>query len=130
MFNIEEERTKVYHMLVSQSEEEKAFSKQEIIKKSVNLALEEIEEFEKAYQDFVERVQHLCIFQQQIFDPLDKDIKKVTNALRTIIKKNYTAEELENLSGSQYNKIVRQQKERVDLLKKIAKTYLSHTKQQ
>lgn len=124
MFDPQEERLRVYDMLVPLIEEERDLKKEQIIKKSITIALEELKEFEESFRKFLKSVDHLLIYKEVIRQPLVKNIDILIKDLAMMVERNYTSDELDKMSREVYNQVIRQQKQRLDLLKKIANTYV------
>ena len=126
-YDPQQEKQKIYEILSQFQEHERQMEKRKYLKMSIELALDELEEFEKIYRRFLKEVQHLVVYQEIIQDPLVRNMENLLRDLRFLIEKNYTKEELDKVPTDVYQQIVQSQKQRAELLKKIAKKYLMHS---
>jgi hypothetical protein len=126
-YDPQQEKLKIYEILSQFQEHEQQMEKRKYLKMSIALALDELEEFEQLYRRFLKEVKHLVIYQELIKDPLVRNMENLLRDLRFLIEKNYTKEELEQVPTDVYQQIVQSQKQRAELLKKIAKKYLMHS---
>jgi predicted ATP-dependent protease len=118
-----QEKEKIYEWLSQFRDYEKQIEKKQYIQRSIQLALEEMDEFEQLYQQFLRSVQHLVVYQSLIRDPLATNMDHMIKSIRFLIEKNYTKEELDRVPEDVYQQIIKSQKQRADLLKAIATRY-------
>lgn len=123
-------KQEVLEILKKVSQDEIKFNKEENFKRAVHFAIDELEEFENELSIFLGRVQHLELYQEIIKEPLLTNMNKITTDLRYLIEKNYTKEEREKMPENVYNQVKKSQEKRIELLKKVAKRYLSKAKDQ
>ena len=110
-------------MLHGTVKEEQQQSKEIVMKKAIEISMDELEELNKEFEKFTEKVAHLSIYQYLYKDVVGPYWAKLDTDAQHLIKKNYTAEELELMPRETYNTILKQQKIRLDLLKGIVKHY-------
>lgn len=122
-FNPQKERAKIYDMLTSTRKPEYKPTKELIMKKAIDISMDELQELNQAFDKFLEEVSHLSIYQYLYKDVINPYWAKLDTDAQHLIKKNYTAEELEMMTREAYNTILKQQKIRLDLLKGIIKKY-------
>jgi hypothetical protein len=125
IFSPESEKKRIFELLSPALDEERQQNKQNYLKKATAIALDEVQELKKEYELFISRIQHLQVFQQVIQQPLESNMQNILRDLRFMLEKNYTQEELERMPSDVYQQVVQSQKQRVDILKKIARTYLA-----
>jgi hypothetical protein len=128
MYNKEEQRLIVLEMLRKSSQNEVQYTKQQNFERAVSFALDEIKELEQQFNQFVNSVSHLEVFQDAVKEPLTQDMSKMIQNLRYLVEKNYTKEEKEKMPENVLNQVRATQERRVELLKKIARRYLSRSK--
>jgi NifB/MoaA-like Fe-S oxidoreductase len=126
-YDPQQEKQKIYEILSQFQEHEQQMEKRKYLKMSIALALDELEEFEQLYRRFLKEVGHLVVYQEIIKDPLVRNMENLLRDLRFLIEKNYTKEELEQVPSDVYQQIIQSQKQRAELLKKIARKYLMHS---
>ncbi|OXB94865.1 hypothetical protein [Parageobacillus galactosidasius] len=126
-YDPQQEKQKIYEVLSQFQEHEQQMEKRKYLKMSITLALDELEEFEQLYRRFLKEVGHLVVYQEIIKDPLVRNMENLLRDLRFLIEKNYTKEELEQVPSDVYQQIIQSQKQRAELLKKIARKYLMHS---
>lgn len=126
-YDPQQEKQKIYQILSQFQEHEQQMDKRKYLRMSIDLALDELREFEQLYHRFLEEIKHLVIYQEIIKDPLVRNMEHLLRDLRYLIEKNYTKEELEKMPADVYQQVVQSQKLRAELLKKIAKKYLMHS---
>lgn len=124
-FNPNREKERVQEILKQNEKYEKQYKNKNLLKKSIQIALEEVDEFEKYYYEFISNISHLVIFKELIQSPIEVNMEKIIKDLRFLMAKNYSKEELEKMPDDVYQQVVQNQKQRADILKKIVKTYLS-----
>lgn len=124
MFNPTVERERVYNLLSQASVENQHLSKKELFDESIVFALSEYMELAKHYDDFFKAVDHLVIYNHMLKENVLKDTINMMRELKHLIEKNYEKDELEKMPPSVYDQVLHSQKERADLLKKVAETYL------
>mgnify|MGYP001180975232 CR=1 FL=1 len=124
-FNPIREKERVQEILKQNEKYEKQYKNKNLLKKSIQIALEEVDEFEKYYYEFISNISHLVIFKELIQSPIEVNMEKIIKDLRFLMAKNYSKEELEKMPDDVYQQVVQNQKQRADILKKIVKTYLS-----
>lgn len=124
-YNREEEKNRIYEMLSESKVEEFYHDKKQLFKDAVYFALSEYRELAKSYDNFFKSVDHLVIFQYLIKDRVMKDTINMMKEIKFLIEKQYTKEELEHMPTPVYDQVLETQRQRADLLKKIAETYLA-----
>jgi hypothetical protein len=125
-YDAQQEKQRLYDLLSPVADQEKQLTKKHLFNISVGIALDEIDEFEKEYKKFLEKVNHLQVYQEVIKQPLVNNMDKIIRDLRFLIEKNYTEEELEKMPADVYEQVVKSQKQRVEILKKVANIYLKN----
>lgn len=128
MFDAQKERERIRDLFSLYKEQDQEIEKKQLFEESIRFAQEEVIEFNHAFKDFLQKVQHLCVYQDVIQRPLESNVGRMTDELVRMISKNYSQEELEKMPKDTYDQVVKSQKTRVDLLKKVAKTYLVNKK--
>lgn len=129
MYNKEQAKSSVLGVLKQVSQEEVKFTKQENFERAIQLANDEVDDFEKLYNKFMNDVSHLEVFQHAIKEPLTRDMDKMLQNLRYLIVKNYTKQETENMPENVQNQVRATQEKRYELLGKVARRYLNRPKQ-
>lgn len=129
MYNRESVRSNVLGMLQQVSQDEVKFNKQQNFERATQIALSEVEDFEKLFHKFLSDVSHLEVFQHSIKEPLTRDMEKMTQNLKYLIQKNYTKEEREGMPENVLNQVRATQEKRYELFRKVARKYLSKPKQ-
>lgn len=129
MYNREEERLKILSILHEVSQTEVPYTKELNFQRAISLALDEVHEIEQRYNQFIADVSHLEVFHDALKEPLTQDAGQRFNNLKYLIEKNYTQEEKSNMPQDVLNQIRSTQERRIQLLKKVAKRYLSRPKQ-
>lgn len=129
MYDAEKEKQNVLGMLREASQEEIKYTKDENFKRAVSFATDEVLEFEQLFNKFISDVSHLEVFQDSIKEPLTKDMGKMIHNLKYLIEKNYTAEDKEKMPAEVLQQVRASQEKRINLLKKVARRYLSPPKQ-
>lgn len=125
MFDPVEEKSRIYEMLSESKVEEHHYNNQQIIDQAVDFAMCEYKELALAYNDFFESVSHLVVFKYKMRDTIVKETINTFKNLREMISnEGFTNEELESMPTPVYNQVIAVQKERSELLKEIAKTYM------
>ena len=125
MFDPVEEKSRIYEMLSESKVEEHHYNNQEIIGHAVDFAMCEYRELAHAYNDFFQKVSHLVVFKYKMKDTIVKETINTFKSLREMItNEGFTNEEMETMPTPVYNKVIAVQKERSELLKKIAETYM------
>ncbi|CDQ41912.1 hypothetical protein [Virgibacillus salexigens] len=127
-FNPKEEKMRIYEMLSEASVENYNYSKNELFYQSIDFALSEYKELALAFDSFFKSIDHLIIFREMMESNLKTDTANQLKNLKMLIEKNYDQRELEKMPTSVYNQVLDVQKQRADLLKKVAQTYLSAKK--
>ncbi len=128
MYDKEQMRSKVLELLKENSQDEIKNIKQENFERAISIALDEIDEFERFFNQFMDDVKHLEVFQHAIKEPLEQDIYKITSHLKYLIEKSYTKEETEKMPETVFEQVRVSQERRIDLLRRVAKRYLSRPK--
>lgn len=128
MYQPEQEKSRIYQILKPALEIEGQTKKQRYFKESMKFALEEVDELFSEYVRFIERVSHLHVFNEVIKTPLDTNMQQIIRDLRFMITKNYEPAELEQMPHDVYQQVVQAQNQRVEILKKIARTYIVSNK--
>lgn len=122
-FNTQKEKAKIYDMLATTRKAENELTKEIIMKKAIDISMEELEELNQEFEKFLKNVSHLSIYEYLYKDVINPYWRKLDTDAQHLIKKNYTPEELEMMPREAYNTILKQQKIRLDLLKGITKNY-------
>ncbi|QHW35764.1 hypothetical protein GZH47_33260 (plasmid) [Paenibacillus rhizovicinus] len=104
---------------------ERDFDKTDKVRRAIQIALDEILEFENSYRNFSQQNQHLQVFQHLLKPILDERMGQMINHARHMMEKTYTTDELQELPEHVYQDVIAVQKQRVEVLKKIAKSYFS-----
>lgn len=128
LFDAEKERLKVLSILDEISQDEIKITKSELFKNSINVALDEMDEFEKEFKKFVNNVSHLEVYKEIIHNPLTRDVEKMIKNVRFLIEKNYTKEEKEHMPIEILQQVQASQERRMRLLQNVARRYFSHIK--
>ena len=129
MYNKEQEKIKVLGILKEISQSEVQYTKELNFQRAISIALDEVDEFERKYDQFIADVSHLEVFHDALKEPLTKDIKQMIENLKYLIQKNYTQEDKVKMPQDVLNQIRSTQERRIQLLKKVARRYLSRPKQ-
>ena len=129
MYDAEKEKKEILGMLEQASQVEIKFTKQENFKRAVAFATDEVLEFEQKFNQFINDVSHLEVFQDAIKEPLTQDMGKMIHNLKYLIEKNYTAEDKDKMPAEVLQQVRASQEKRVNLLKKVARRYLSRPEQ-
>jgi|GEM_PF-6109929 len=128
MHDKDQQRKKVQEILQQFSHYEVQYNKQQNFERAVMLALDETQELENEFRQFIQRIEHLEVF-QFIKESFMKDMQKKIQNLKYLIEKNYTKEETEKMPEEVYRQVKASQERRIELLKKVAQKYLSRPKQ-
>jgi hypothetical protein len=129
MYDKEKQKKKVLEILKAVSQDEIKFTKQQNFERAITLALDELQELEQQYQQFMKNVDHLVVFQEAFKEPLTRDMNKMFQNLKYLIEKNYTKEETEKMPEEVLQQVKATQERRIQLLRKVARKYLSRPKQ-
>jgi hypothetical protein len=124
-FNREEERKKAYEFVEQSLGHEVNMTKREMVQRAISIAMDELDELDAELHKFLERVQHLHVFSDLIKQPFLQQVNSMLQQAKYMMEKEYTQEELDAMPEQVYNQIVEIQKKRVEVLKKIAKSYFS-----
>jgi hypothetical protein len=128
MYDKEKQKQKVLEMLRELSHDEMQYTKKQNFERAITFALDEVVELEQQFNHFLNRVSHLEVFQTIMKEPLTQEMNKSISNLRYLIEKNYTKEEKEQMPEDVFNQVQATQERRIDLLRNIARRYLSRTK--
>ena len=129
MYDKEKQKEKVLGMLRAVSQDEIKFTKQQNFERAIALALDELQELEQQFQKFINSVDHLVMFQEAFKEPLSRDMNKMFQNIKYLIEKNYTKEETEKMPEEVLQQVKATQERRIQLLRKVARRYLSRPKQ-
>ncbi|WP_067923885.1 hypothetical protein [Alicyclobacillus shizuokensis] len=125
MYDKEVERQKAYAFVSKNLQLEEDLDKKQKFQRAIDFAMDEVAEFEQLLEDFKKRVGHLHVYRLILAPHFEEFMQHSLKSLRTLIEKNYTQEELDQMPESVYNQVVEIQKKRVELLRNIAKTYFT-----
>jgi hypothetical protein len=123
MWDRETERQKAYDFVVQSMTMQTDLTKQEKIEKAIGIAKEELVEVDEKLASFLESVNHLHVFKELLEKPFIQYITQMKQQANYMLEKNYSKEELDQMPESVFNQVTEVQKKRVEILKKIAKTY-------
>lgn len=119
-----EERDRIYELLSVSKIEDNHLAKKELFDESITFALSEYQELAISYDNFFKSINHLVIFNHAIKGKVMKETINMLRELKFLIEKNYEKEELEKMPTAVYDQVLHTQKQRADLLKQVAETYL------
>lgn len=125
MYDKSQERAKVLSIVQSFREYDIKFTKQQNFERAVQLSLDELEEFNQAFDRFIQDVSHLEVFQHSLKDQLIQDKERLAKGVSYLISKNYSKAEKENMPHDVLVQVESTQRRRFDLLKRVAVRYLS-----
>lgn len=125
MYDKQKEREAALKIINTLYQDEMQNARKQNFQRAIDIAVDEITEIEQAYQAFLKQVEHLELFKEVIQEPLHKDVTRMTQNLKYMIEKNYTQEELNRMPEHVREQVRTTQDRRVELLKKVAKKYLS-----
>jgi superfamily II DNA or RNA helicase len=121
----ESERKKAYELVEQSLILESQMSKKEKIQRTIEIAKDELKELDEKLHEFLKSVDHLHVFNELLRKPFEQYITHMIQQATYMIEKDYSQEELEQMPENVYNQVVEVQKKRAEILKKIAKSYLS-----
>lgn len=98
-------------------------NRKENVKRSIEFAISEIDELEEAFHAFQAKVAHLVVYDQLMKEPFHKEVQTVIDSARTLIERNYSAEEKSALTYKALNQLEVTQKRRLEVLRNIARRY-------
>lgn len=122
MYRPEEEKERILHMLQQDSLLD---DQPDLLSRTIEFAIEELDEFEQKFHHFLESVAHLNVYQDLIAAPMYKGAIQMIDQAKYLIERNYTQTELDAMQETEFNDIVKIQKRRKDVLRKIAKMYFN-----
>lgn len=128
MYDKEQEKAKVLGVLKEASQDEIKFTKDQNFFRAIDFALGEVDELNQEFNRFMDRVQHLEVFQESVKDPLVKDMSKLMETLRYLIEKNYTPEDKVKMPKDVLDQVKATQDRRINLLKRVARKYFHRPK--
>lgn len=128
MHDVQKEKEKILNLMNHISSYENKMSKNELFQQSIQFALDEVNEMEQEFNQFIQRVSHLEVFQEFLKHSLIDNFDKVSSNLKYMITKNYTQEEKDNMPFEVLQQVQSTQEKRMRLLQNIARKYLSSQK--
>jgi polyribonucleotide nucleotidyltransferase len=123
-YDRELERQKAYEFVEKSLGLEANLSKQEKVLRAIEFAKDELHELDQELHKFLESVNHLHVFNELLRKPFEQYIKSMIQQATYMLEKDYTQEELDQMPEHVYEQVVEVQKKRVEVLKKIARTYM------
>ncbi|MGV7000265.1 hypothetical protein ACWA2C_16390 [Priestia megaterium] len=128
MYDKEKQKEMVLQLLKESSQSEIQYTKQQNFERAISIAVDEVKEIKEEFDKFVSSVSHLEVFQATIKEPLTRDMSKMLENLQYLIEKNYTQEDKQKMPETVLEQVRASQEKRIDLLKRVAKRYLSRPK--
>lgn len=128
MYDKEQQKEMVRQLLKDSSQSEIQYTKQQNFERAISIAVDEVKEIRTEFDKFISNVSHLEVFQATIKEPLTRDMSKMLENLQYLIEKNYTQEDKQKMPETVLEQVRASQQKRIDLLKRVAKRYLSRPK--
>lgn len=122
-FNPQRERSRIYELVYKSVPEERTVTKEIIKKKAIQISLEELDELNEAFEEFMKSVSHLSIYKHLYKDVVHPYWRGLDTSARELILKNYTEQELEIMPREVYGTILGHQRVRLELIKGIIENY-------
>ena len=122
-YDVQAEKLKIYTMLQPTIKEELQEARDRLKVQATEISMDELEELDKEFKVFQEKVSHLSIYEHLYKDVIVPYWSKLGTDAQHLIHKDYTPEELEMMPREAYNHILNQQRIRLSLIQSIIRNY-------
>jgi hypothetical protein len=126
MYDVAKEKEKILSIVKDVAKIEVKYTKEQNFFRAISFALDEVNEAEKSYLNFMDSISHLVIFEEMVQGQLHTDMQKLFQNLRYLIEKNYTQGDKQKMPEDVLNQVKATQDRRIELLKKVARKYFHH----
>lgn len=125
MYDYEKEKLWAQSYVEASRQMEEDFFHQDRLERAMFFAFQELEEFEKEFNNFISRVEHLVFYRDLIKKDFELMTKSTLDKMKHILKNDYTREDLSKLSYPAYQEIRFLHELKRNYLKSIVNNYFS-----